>query len=78
MVHLDYTRRLDGGKGHARGSRFFNTAYDRRRERALRERGWRRERQMQRSWWQREMQMQMEVHVVLVIQSLCTPNIQFT
>ena len=64
---------------HARGRCFFNTAYDKRRERALRERGWRRYTRY-RSWWQREMQMQMqmEVHVVLVIQSLCTHNIHFT
>ena len=40
MVHIDYARRL--GKGHARGSRFFNTAYDKRREMALRKKGVRR------------------------------------
>ena len=64
---------------HARGRCFFNTAYDKRRERALRERGWRRYTSYRR-WWQREMQLQMEVHVVPVIQSFnwYTHNIHLT
>ena len=100
MVHIDYTRRLKYAHtrwftltvpvwysltAHSHGSRFFNTAYDKRRERALRERGWRRytpqQMEILRHWdthtrWQNWREMQ--VLVVPVIQSWYTHNIQFT
>jgi hypothetical protein len=79
MVHLDYARRLNEGKGHARGSRFFNTAYDKRRQRALRDQGWRRHTPQEMQRWRSWMEMQRvsaetgwswwQVLVVLVIQS---------